>query len=105
MDNKDNLDGSSTNDDPGFRGNSNTSNNQQAFSDTHASRVSLILVTRDPLDKPADEVTNTMDNKGRTLGVADFGLVEKDGLCAIMTSIAGVDSGSRVFPFDSLSYS
>ena len=28
-----------------------------------------------------------------------FGLVEKDVLCAIMTIIAGVDSGSRVFPF------
>ena len=27
-------------------------------------------------------------------GVADFGLVEKDVLCAIMTIIAGVDSGS-----------
>ena len=27
-------------------------------------------------------------------GVADFGLVEKDVLCAIMTITAGVDSGS-----------
>ena len=27
-------------------------------------------------------------------GVADFGLVEKDVLCAIMTIIAGVDSDS-----------
>ena len=31
--------------------------------------------------------------------MADFGLVEKDVLCAIVTIIAGVDSGSRVFPF------
>ena len=62
-------------------------------------------MTRDPSLKPTGSVTNTMDNKGRTLGVADFGLVEKDVLCAIMTIIAGVDSGSRVFPFDSLSYS
>ena len=43
-------------------------------------------------------------------GVADFGLVEKNVLCAIVTIIAGVDSGSLwgilgVFPFDSLSYS
>ena len=38
----------------------NTSN-QQASSDTHASRVSLILVTRDLLDKPTGGVTNTMD--------------------------------------------
>ena len=38
----------------------NTSN-QQASSDTHASRVSLILVTRDLLNKPTGEVTNTMD--------------------------------------------
>ena len=36
--------------------------------------------------------------------MADFGLVEKDVLCAIVTIIAGVGSGSRVFPFDSLSY-
>ncbi len=40
-------------------------------------------------------------------GVADFGLMEKDVQCAIMTIIAGVDSGSLcgilgVFPFDSL---
>ena len=42
--------------------------------------------------------------------MADFGLVEKDVLCAIMTITAGVDSGSvrgilGVFPFGSLSYS
>ena len=36
--------------------------------------------------------------------MADFSLVEKDVLCAIVTIIAGVGSGSRVFPFDSLSY-
>ena len=71
MDNKVNLNGSSTNDDPGFRGNSNTSNNQQAFSGTHESRVSLILVTRDLLDKPTGEVTNTMDT--------DYGLVSTAG--------------------------
>ena len=43
-------------------------------------------------------------------GVADFGLVEKDVLCAIMTITVGVDLGSLwgilgAFPFDSLSYS
>ena len=35
--------------------------NQQTPPDTHASRVSLILVTRDLLDKPTGGVTNTMD--------------------------------------------
>ena len=64
MDNKDNLGDSSTNDDPGFRGNSNTSNTQQVVSDTHESRVSLYLVTRDPSLKPTGAVTYTMD-KGR----------------------------------------
>ena len=34
---------------------------QPASSDTHASRVSLNLVTRDLLDKPTDKVTNAMD--------------------------------------------
>ena len=57
--NKVNLDSSSANDNPGSR-DFNTSN-QQASSDTHASRVSLILVTRDLLDKPTGGVTNTMD--------------------------------------------
>ena len=59
MDSKVNLDGSSANDNPGSRDFSTS--NQQASSDTHASRVSLILVTRDLLDKPTGEVTNTMD--------------------------------------------
>ena len=49
-------------------------------------------MTRDPSLKPTGTVTNTMD-KGDS-GVADFGLVEKDVLCAIMTITAGVDSGS-----------
>ena len=92
MDNKENLDDGSTNDDPGFRGTSNTSNTQQAVSDTHESRVSPYLVTRDPSLKSTGAVTSTMD-KGDS-GVADFGLVEKDVLCAIMTITAGVDSGS-----------
>ena len=35
--------------------------NQQTPPDTHASRVSLILVTRDLLDKPTGGVMNTMD--------------------------------------------
>ena len=35
--------------------------NQQTSPDTHAPRVSLILVTRDLLDKPTGGVTNTMD--------------------------------------------
>ena len=61
MDNKDNLDDGSTNDDPGFRGNSSTSNTQQAVSDSHESRVSLYLVTKDPSLKPTGAVTNTMD--------------------------------------------
>ena len=64
MDNKDNLDDGSTNDDPGFRGNSNTSNTQQAVSDTHESRVSPYLVTRDPSLKPTGALTNTMDKDG-----------------------------------------
>ena len=68
MDNKDNLDDGSTNDDPGFRGNSNTSNTQQAASDTHESRVSPYLVTRDPSLKPAGAVTNTMDKDGLWCG-------------------------------------
>ena len=50
-------------------------------------------------------ISNYKCNSRTDSGVADFGLVEKDVLCAIMTIIAGVDSGSRVFPFDSLSYS
>ena len=49
MDDKDNLGGSSANDNPGSHDFSTS--NQQASSDTHASRVSLILVTRDLLDK------------------------------------------------------
>ena len=61
MDNKDNLDDSSTNDDPGFRSNSSTSNTQQVVSDTHESHVSPYLVTRDPSLKPTGEVTTTMD--------------------------------------------
>ena len=68
MDNKDNLDAGSTNDDPGFRGNSNTSNTQQAVSDTHESRVSPYLVTRDPSLKPAGAVTNAMDKDGLWCG-------------------------------------
>ena len=59
LSNKVNLDGSSANDNPGSRDFSTS--NQKASSDTHASRVSLILVTRDLLDKPTGEVTNTMD--------------------------------------------
>ena len=59
LSNKVNLDGSSANDNPGSH-DFNTPN-QQASSDTHASRVSLILVTRDLLDKPTGGVTNTMD--------------------------------------------
>ena len=59
LSNKVNLDGSSANDNPGSR-DFNISN-LQASSDTHASRVSLILVTRDLLDKPTGGVTNTMD--------------------------------------------
>mgnify|MGYP005714448495 CR=1 FL=1 len=68
MDNKDNLDDSSTNDDPGFRSNSNTSNTQQVVSDTHESRVSPYLVTRDPSLKPTGAVTNTMDKDGLWCG-------------------------------------
>ena len=69
MDNKDNLDDGSTNDDPGFRGNSNTSNTQQAVLDTHESRVSPYLVTRDPSLKPTGAVlTNTMDKYGLWCG-------------------------------------
>ena len=64
MDNKGNLDDGSTNGDPGFRSNSNTSNTQQVVSDTHESRVSPYLVTRDPSLKPAGAVTNTMDKDG-----------------------------------------
>ena len=85
MDNKVNLNGSSTNDDPGFRGNSNTSNNQQAFSGTHESRVSLILVTRDPLDKPADEVTNTMDK--------DYSMLRLDEPTGEVTNTMDTDYG------------
>ena len=68
MDNKDNLDDGSTNDDPGFRGNSTTSNTQQAASDTHESRVSPYFVTRDPSVKRAGAVTNTMDKDGLWCG-------------------------------------
>ena len=68
MDYKGNLDGGSTNDDPGSRGITNTSNNQQAVLDTHESRVSPYLVTRDPSLKPAGEVTNTMDKDGLWCG-------------------------------------
>ena len=96
MDNKDNLDGSSTNDDPGFRSNSNTSNTQQVVSDTHESRVSPYLVTRDPSLKPAGEVTNTMDKDGLWCdGPWTFiCLVEKDILCKIMTITVEFDLGS-----------
>ena len=52
--------GGSTNDDSSLFRDFNTPN-QQTSSDTHASRVSLILVTRDLLDKPTGGVTNTMD--------------------------------------------
>ena len=62
MDNKDkdNPGGGSTNDDSSLFRDFNTPN-QQTSSDTHTSRVSLILVTRDLLDKPTGGVTNTMD--------------------------------------------
>ena len=52
--------GGSTNDDSSLFRDFNTPN-QQTSSDTHASRVSLLLVTRDLLDKPTGGVTNTMD--------------------------------------------
>ena len=60
MDNKDNLDGGSTNRDPGSRGNPNTSH-QQAVLNTNESRVSSYLATRVLSLKPADELTTTMD--------------------------------------------
>ena len=41
---------------------------QQAVSDTHESRVSPYLVTRDPSLKPAGAVTNTMDKDGLWCG-------------------------------------
>ena len=53
------LRGHGPNDNPGSR-DFNTPN-QQTSPDTHAPRVSLILVTRDLLDKPTGGVTNTMD--------------------------------------------
>ena len=68
MDNKDNLDDGSTNDDPGFRSNFNTSNTRQVISDTHESRVSPYFVTRDPSLKPAGAVTTTMDKDGLWCG-------------------------------------
>ena len=104
MDNKDNLDDSSTNDDPGFRSNFNTSNTQQVVSDTHESRVSPYLVTRDPSLKPRGAVTNTMDKDELWCGGL-WSSGKGRAMCNYDTIIAGVDSGSRVFPFDSLSYS
>ena len=68
MGHKNILGGGSINDDPGFRGNSNTSNTQQAASDTHESRVSPYLVTRDPSLKPTGAVTNAMDKDGLWCG-------------------------------------
>ena len=47
--------------------------NQQTPPDTHAPRVSLILVTRGLLDKPTGGVTNTMDK-------APLGALLTDGL-------------------------
>ena len=92
MDNKDNLDDGNTNDDPGFRGNSNTSNTQQAVSvsDTHEPHVSPYSVTRDPSLKPAGAATNTMDKDGlcsNTLVWWTICIVEKDVPCATMTII------------------
>ena len=39
-------------------------------------------------------ISNYKCNSRTDSGVADFGLVEKDVLCAITTIIVGVDSGS-----------
>ena len=92
MDNKDIYDDSSTNEDPGFRSNSSTSNTQQVVSDTHESRVSPYLVTRDPSLKPAGAVTNTMDKDG----IWCDGLWSSGKRCtmSIMTITVGVDLGS-----------
>ena len=59
LSNKVNLGGSSAYDNPGSR-DFNTPN-QPAPSGAHAPRAPLVLVTRDLLDKPTGEVTNTMD--------------------------------------------
>ena len=54
--------------------------NQQTPPDTHASRVSLILVTRGLLDKPTGGVTNTMDK-------APLGALLTDGLGGAVISM------------------
>ena len=61
LSNKDNLDGSSANDNSGSR-DFNTPN-QLASPDTKASRFSLISVTKALLNKPTGEVMNTTMNK------------------------------------------
>ena len=65
---KDNLDGSSANDNSGSR-DFNTPN-QLASSDTQASRFSLISVTKALLNKPTGEVMNTtMDKDSATMAI------------------------------------
>ena len=70
LSNKVNLGGSSAYDNPGSR-DFNTPN-QPAPSGAHAPRAPLVLVTRDLLDKPTGEVTNTMDK-------VSFGTLLTDG--------------------------